>query len=228
MSTMSYCFLIVGGNLQLRVKKAEDKFGPFQNNPDLLILESETLIGIEQIRQLQTQLSLKPFREKFKSAIIPRAENLTPEAQNALLKTLEEPPENTVIILCAPDPSWLLPTIVSRCQIIQLPLTPQISLTEKEEKEFLEIFKKITSGKIGERWEALEKLGIHQDRTKAIEWVDKMIFLVRKLLIENYPKNPEYFNVLKSLFNTKTYLQSNTNIRLTLENFVLNLSFFGR
>jgi len=221
---MSGCFLIVGGNFQSRLKKAEDQFGPFYNNPDLLILESETLIGIEQIRQLQTQLCLKPFGGKFKLAIIPKAENLTPEAQNALLKTLEEPPKNTTIVLCAPDPSWLLSTIVSRCQIIQLPLSPQVSLSEKEEKEFLEIFKKITLGKVGERWEVLEKLGIYQDRNKAIEWVDKMIFLVRKLMIENYSKNPEYFNILKSLLRTKTYLQANTNIRLTLENFLLTIS----
>lgn len=224
---MSAVFLIVGGDLNLRQKKAislikdsgkEENWNE-KNNPDLNIVDSETSIGIDQIRNLQIKLSLKPFQEKFKSAIIPKAQNLTLEAQNALLKALEEPPENTIIILCAPDSSWLLPTIVSRCQIIQLLQKPQISLDENEEKKFQEIFKKINSPKVGERWQTLEKLGIYQDRLKAIEWVDKMTFLVRKLLIENYPNNPEYLNILKSLSFTKTYLQANTNIRLTLEVF---------
>lgn len=225
-------FLIVGGTqeerLNLAITKAKefscDKNWKTENNPDLNILQGLTSIGIQDIRYLQNWLCLKPFSHKVKITIISQAENLTTEAQNALLKTLEEPPENSLVVLCAPDDSWLSPTIVSRCQIIQLPQKSQIKVDKKEEKDFQEFFKKITSSKIGERWQALKKLGIFQDRTKAIEWVNKMTFFTRKLLISNYLEkpNPNYsitqlLDYLKSLNQTKLYLQANTNIRLTLE-----------
>lgn len=230
--------LIVGGDLNSRQEKAflkiknlfQKKGWQPQNNPDFFLLDSPISIGIQDIRQLQNWLSLKPFNQKLKVAFLKRAENLTVESQNALLKTLEETPQDSIIILCAPDSTWLLPTIVSRCQIIQLPPTAQISLSNEEFKEFQEIFQKFGSPKIGERWQALEKAGIYQDRIKAIEWVDKMIFLTRKLMIEQYLENKslnysisQLLNYLKSLNRTKTYLQANTNIRLTLENFLLDL-----
>lgn len=237
---MFLSLLITGGTPDLRVncayleiKKNTGEDERKNLSPDIIILSSPTSIGIEEIRILQNKLSLKPYEKKIKVALIFNAENLTTEAQNAFLKTVEEPAENSLIILTAPDSSWLLPTLVSRCQIIQLPLTSQISLSDKEVKEFQEIFSKITLPKIGERWETLEKLGIYQDRLKAFEWVDKMTFFVRKLLIDIYSKKEKnspdnhliskYLNILISLSQTKSYLQANTNIRLTLENFLLNL-----
>lgn len=231
-------FLVVGGDIELRKKTAlmeikkivEEPDWNEQNNPDLDILESSNSLGIEAIRELQNKAFLKPYSHKKKAILILEAQNLTLEAQNAFLKTLEEPPDKTIIALTSSDSAWLLPTIVSRCQIIQLPPKPQISLTQKELKEFLEIFEKFTSSKIGERWEALEKLGIYQDRIKAIEWIDKMIFLVRKLLIDNFLEksaitySSAYLLVfLKSLNQAKAYIQGNTNIRLTLENLLLHL-----
>ncbi len=72
-------------------------------------------IKIEQIRELRQKLNLKPFQGTNKATIIYNAQNLTPEAQNSLLKTLEEPPFDTVIILVAPNENLLLATIVSRC-----------------------------------------------------------------------------------------------------------------
>lgn len=234
---MFLSLLITGGTQDVRINQAyleikkitgeDERKNP---SPDIIILDSPTSVGIEEIRILQNKLSLKPYEKKIKVALIFNAENLTAEAQNAFLKTVEEPAENSLIILTAPDSSWLLPTLVSRCQIIQLPLTAQVSLTDEEFKEFEEIFSKITSPRIGERWETLEKLGIYQDRLKAIEWVDKMTFFVRKLLIDSYSPKPtlnysitQLLNYLKSLSKTKSYLQANTNVRLTLENFLLDL-----
>lgn len=229
--------LITGGNLPEREKKARDllekleKNWSFENNPDFFLVTSEGLsIAIEDIRQLQKELSLKPYSHQIKAAFIPRAENLTVEAQNALLKTLEEPPEKTAIILSAPDSGWLLPTVVSRCQIVQLSLKPQIIMPEKEEKELVALWSKFNTVGVGERWQILEKLNLFQDRQKAIEWIDKIIFITRKLMVDGIDssKAPDYSNTqllnnLKSLNLTKSRLEANTNIRLTLENLFLDL-----
>lgn len=228
---MSGCFLIVGGTFEERVKKAIEitKQSP-ENNPDFFLINDELPIGINKIRDLQIWLSLKPYQQKTKSVVISNAQNLTIEAQNALLKTLEEPHQNSTIILCVPSSDWLLPTVVSRCHIIQLPLKPQVFLTQEEFKQFQEVFKKITSPNIGTRWKAIENLNIYQERIKSIEWIDKMTFFVRKILIEQiieskpkrYPP-AKLFKILKFLNLAKIYLQANTNVRITLEVFLLDL-----
>ena len=76
-------------------------------------------ISIGQIRALRRALGIKPFENKGRIVIIADADKMTPEAANALLKTLEEPPENTYLILTTSFVNKLLPTIVSRCQSIR-------------------------------------------------------------------------------------------------------------
>lgn len=88
-------------------------------HPDLHILEPDgNYIKIEQIRQLQRELSLRPYEAPFKSCIIEAADRLHQGAGNALLKTLEEPPGNALIILLTSSPDQVLPTIRSRCQTL--------------------------------------------------------------------------------------------------------------
>lgn len=96
----------------------------FQENihPDLLILEREegrSVISKEQIsQQLEPWLALKPYRASHRIAIIRDSQLMSNEAGNALLKSLEEPPEYAVIILIADEPN-ILETIVSRCQLVR-------------------------------------------------------------------------------------------------------------
>lgn len=100
-------------------------------NPDLIIIEPETEekkgvikkldIKIEKIRELQHQLSLSP-EGRYKVAVINDAESLNKSAQNALLKTLEEPDERSILILVTKDDKKLLTTIASRCQKIKFSL----------------------------------------------------------------------------------------------------------
>jgi DNA polymerase III delta prime subunit len=87
------------------------------NNPDLFILDDYT---ISTVRSLKKFLSQKPFNHNSKIVLILEAENLNPESQNALLKTLEEPGTDNYIILTTINITQLLPTIVSRCQKIKL------------------------------------------------------------------------------------------------------------
>ncbi len=76
-------------------------------------------VKIEAIRNLQKEANLRPYEGKIKVFIIDNAHNLTPEAANALLKVLEEPPKHSLIILISSKTSVLFKTIVSRCQIIK-------------------------------------------------------------------------------------------------------------
>src|SRR5688572_13288208 len=83
--------------------------------PDLYIHSTEkSSIGIEDIRDLNQFLMLKPYSWKAKVVLLPKSEKLTYEAQNALLKTLEEPPPDTFIFLMSQNTRTFLPTIISR------------------------------------------------------------------------------------------------------------------
>jgi len=91
-----------------------------KQHPDLILVEPlEKEIQIAQIRDLNWKLYLKPYSAPFKVAILDQAHSMNPEAQNCLLKTLEEPKGKTVLILVAESPELLLPTIVSRCESIK-------------------------------------------------------------------------------------------------------------
>lgn len=91
-------------------------------HPDLLILEraeGKTRLGKDQIsKEMQPWLALKPHRSQHRFVIIKDAHLMSPEAENALLKTLEDPPLHAVIILLA-DEDVLLETILSRCQAVR-------------------------------------------------------------------------------------------------------------
>jgi DNA polymerase-3 subunit delta' len=97
------------------------------SHPDVFtVAPQNNLLRIDQIRQLIQTLAMKPFSARHRVVIIDRAQAMNPEAANALLKSLEEPPQQTTLILTAPHGSELLPTIVSRCrQIAFNPLSPE-------------------------------------------------------------------------------------------------------
>jgi len=76
----------------------------------------EEAIKVEAIRELQKKMGFLPYEGKTKVVIIDAAETMNPQAANSFLKTLEEPPSSTVIILVTHNPFRLLPTIISRCQ----------------------------------------------------------------------------------------------------------------
>jgi len=97
------------------------------NHPDLIIVEpSGVFIKIDQIRTLQKRLMFAPIQGGRRSVIVNDAHTMNAEASNAMLKTLEEPPDNTHLVLTAQQTSDLLPTIVSRCQHVGFePLSPE-------------------------------------------------------------------------------------------------------
>ena len=89
-------------------------------HPDVRILQPEKrTIGVEEIRGLIDYLSLKPYEGGRHIAIIEQADRMTPPAQNALLKTLENPADEVMFFLVADSAGGLLPTILSRCQTVR-------------------------------------------------------------------------------------------------------------
>ncbi len=101
------------------------------NHPDIHLLDADgATIKIDQVRGLQQQLALKPLEGRYKICLIDGAEHFNPAAANALLKTLEEPQPNTVIILLSSQPEALLATIRSRCQRLPFQRLPKQRLTE--------------------------------------------------------------------------------------------------
>src|SRR5437867_7091825 len=101
-------------------------------HPDFWSDDRPEAISIDEIRfhpergaptheqSLQQFLSLKPFVAPLRVALLANAERMTEQAQNCVLKTLEEPPSNTVLLLTTAYPDHLLPTCLSRCQLISL------------------------------------------------------------------------------------------------------------
>ena len=133
------------------------------NHPDIRLLDSDDeTIKIDQIRELQRELSLSPHESPYRVVLLCNFERATTSAANALLKTLEEPAEQVVIILTALDPSRLLPTIVSRCQMLTLrPLPVQkvsaaLQTRWQVSAQQAELLAQLSAGRLGWAIRALE------------------------------------------------------------------------
>lgn len=104
-------------------------------HPDVFLLEPtkkassrDVSISIDEIRDLQKKLGFTPYEGRYKVAVIDGVEKMNLQACNAFLKTLEEPPASTVLILVTANPYQMLPTIISRCQGVRFHPLPQEAL----------------------------------------------------------------------------------------------------
>lgn len=107
-------------------------------HPDLGVVQAEeggSTLKVDQVRELLYSLALRPYDARYRVALLLRFEQAHNAAANALLKTLEEPPSNVVIILTADSPEGLLPTIVSRCSVLRLRPSPLEALQTWLERE---------------------------------------------------------------------------------------------
>ena len=178
-------------------------------------------IGIEDIKQMHKKIFLKPIKSPQKAIIVYDAEALTTEAQNALLKVLEEPPEKTIILLCTSTQESLLPTILSRCKIVELK-TEKKKLTDKKREEFDTFIESLTNAGVGEKLKQAEHLA--KDKDKALEWLANLIVILReKMLAADNPRS--YAAYIKAFQSLHTLLKTtNVNPRLAIENTFLQLT----
>ena len=179
------------------------------NSADAVVINTQNQIKIKDIRQVQKDIKLKPHSSEYKLVYIYNADNLGLEASNALLKTLEEPPGNSIIVLAATNLEKILPTVISRCQIIRL----KSQIKEVDLDNELEEIKKM---KIYEKFEYAKKISQNQNIN---DWFEKLITSLRKKL--DIKKNRL---VLKQIIKYQGIIQNtNANKQLVLENLMLDI-----
>ncbi|MBA4417966.1 MAG: DNA polymerase III subunit delta' [Syntrophus sp. (in: bacteria)] len=126
-----------------------------RNHPDLLIVEGEESIGIAQSRMISKEVSEHPYEGKKRAILIDRADTMTREATNALLKTLEEPPPANVFFLITSSERDIPLTVRSRCARVAFSPLPQADVEEyfmkvsRMEKEKAHLIARISYGSIG-------------------------------------------------------------------------------
>jgi len=163
-------------------------------HPDLFILEPkkssptarEAVLKIDEIRELQKKLLYLPYEGNTKVAIINNAECMNSQAANSFLKTLEEPPTKTLIILIASNPHQLLPTVVSRCQGIRFYPLPNEAIkkiicrhleteTGESQPEEIELRSRRSMGQVAHALEE-DLLKTSQDREELIRLISIVSF----------------------------------------------------
>ena len=237
--------LIIGATPEQRKEKAQEKCSLLHiSRFDVTEITGETSIGIAQVRELEHGLRLKPLNSEVKAVIVHPAELLTVEAQNALLKNLEETSDNTIIILTAPQVDFLLPTIVSRCQIIKLSSKSEIILSDDESNALYKILNTMYQSGAGERLKIAGQIAKNKDDIRS--WLVTQLYFWRKiLLLKCHPGKPasaegpqwdsspdligirmtpiQIVTIIKNLEKTRTMIDQNVNPRLALEVFLLDL-----
>ena len=142
---------------------------------------------------------------------------ITTDAQNAFLKVLEEPPLSTTIVILS-DSNFFLPTILSRCKLIEL--DKEISIDKDEKEEILEIANNFSQLEIGERLKIAQDLA--KDKKEALLFLEKLIIVTRNKMVNN-----QEVSLAKNLKILQKYYreikQSNVNFRLGLENLFLEM-----
>lgn len=199
----------------------EHTISPF----DITKISEEEAIGIEIIRKLQETLFLMPYKGQEKIIILEHAENLTIEAQNALLKILEEPPAFVFIFLCSTTEDVFLPTILSRCKVIHLEKKVSFVLSEEDRHQYTSILVCLTEGTIGEKLALAETLAT--DKENLGNWFETITYFVREKMladIENQKMQRQYAKILTSLQEGyKTFSTTNVSPRAILEHTFLTI-----
>lgn len=185
------------------------KVGLKKPHPDLFYIDSTQKLGIAEARKIKEFFSLKPYSAKGRAVILEEASDLTTEAQNALLKTLEELPEHALFIMCANSDATFLPTVLSRCQIIRLQGTGY----RGQEENYTEDIEKLLDSSIPERFEYIEKL---KDR-------EEFFHSLLNYFHQNLASHLEGGNVnfIKELLQAEQWQKQNVNIRAILEYLML-------
>jgi DNA polymerase-3 subunit delta' len=154
------------------------------NNPKALIPAPNGEIRIQQIRELQKTINLKPYQSRYRVLIFLRFHQANVEACNALLKTLEEAPSYAVLILTADNPEQLLPTIVSRCEVLRLrPLKVEEVMKELESRGIesgqAKLIAHISGGRFGYALRLLEDQSLLGKREERLNDLQSLISATR-------------------------------------------------
>lgn len=200
--------LIIHPDIKVRqneIEKILKELKLSQNHPNTLWFSEEEKLGIGESRKIQDFLSLKPYQGKNQAVILLASENLTLDAQNSLLKTLEEAGNHVSLILGAGSEDQLLPTIISRCKIINLQSHAPTSEVGAQYQRDIEL---LLQSNMEERFKFIEKLD------------DKDAFLYA---LTGFFRQKWNTNFLKDLLEAEKWAKQNVNIRAILEYLMLKM-----
>jgi DNA polymerase III gamma/tau subunit len=187
------------------------------NQPHIALINQEgESIGIDVIRELKQQLAYGTYQaNQTRYVIFLNAHLTTVSAQNALLKTLEEPPVNSQIILVTHMVEKLLPTIRSRCQIIRVEAEDQ-KVDRNKESEITTLYEAVIQGNMGAR---ISLASSYKEREDALVLCNQLL-----RYLHNQLRNPNSKLTLKQIthnsqevLKTIDYLEANVNVLLALE-----------
>lgn len=177
-------------------------------------------IGIDLVKNFIHKAQLKPFNSKQKVGIILEADKMTLQAQNAILKTLEEPPENTFLILCVSKTEKLITTIRSRSKIFEF--------YKKDKLINNKTIEKLLKSNIIKRFDFVEKLLNEKDtyikQEKINSLLKNLLIFHRNLLVEKNKNHNENLQKIYLIETTQKAISKNANTRLALENLFINIS----
>ena len=189
------------------------------NHPDLQFIRPDgSFLKIGQIRALQKQIIYEPLEASRKVYILTDVERMNAEAENCLLKTLEEPPAATVLILLTSNIRALLPTTRSRCQILQFHSMPTQELAKILDEQFSVPPEQATAlaiaadGAIGTALTHLEKGDVRTEEVPEI--LKETDPLAAFKLAEHFKNNPETLTELVTWYRDLLFLQQGAPIEL--------------
>lgn len=184
---------------------------------DITFVAEKPSIGIAEIRQIQQRLYQKPHSSPYKAIIILNAQTLTIEAQNALLKTLEEPPAHALIFLLAQTKEVFLPTVLSRCKVISLDVN-QEDKTSLE--QYIIVLEDLPTYSISQRLKLAQDAG--KTKETALSWLENMLLAIRSTFVAHQLSTSG--KNARALQKTHTIIKTtNVSPRFALENLLLSL-----
>lgn len=224
---LAHAYIFAGpqgiGKKAIAVKLAQrllETPGTSNFNADYIELAPEGAIKIEHIRELVYKLSLKPYSAKYKVAVIDRAEDMTTEAANALLKAMEEPKSYNVIILITSNPSRLPKTILSRGQKITFgPIAGQEEKNLEQAEEAQKFFETFNSPALADK--LMLAAEIANLETAEIKQILHAWLIHLQLSLRQDASNATA-NKISQVAKAMKYLDQNVNTKLLLTNLMLN------
>ena len=208
------------------------------NHPDVLYVvgTKATGIGVEDVRdQVIVPMATQPFRYQYKIFIMDKAETLTPAAQNALLKTIEEPAPYGVFLLLVAQTDKLLPTVLSRCVVHKIaPDAAQtISVKDVSATDIDALVAEVIG--MGEPRDVLDALALYKRfepykdnrdgmRALLLGLYDGYGRLVSAAYANGGRPDLHWFTCAKAIIHTKQVLQQNGNFQLAIEVLLLTLN----
>ncbi|MBI5044492.1 MAG: hypothetical protein HZC02_01060 [Candidatus Levybacteria bacterium] len=218
-------FIITGNNLLLMEEKVQEICQKYTiSSFDITAIKPDgTSLGIDDVKKMQTKAYLKPLKGDHKAIVLHNAENLTIPAQNAMLKLLEEPPANTLIFLLTNNVYDLLPTIISRVQILSVAAS-QHEISDDEKKEIIKRFHTWQMQTIPDALKTAEQMT--KDKEKTLKTLEDSLRLGSEELRKEILSEKEGFLSTILPLLQKTYLtlkNTNANPRLTLEALFLQI-----